>query len=90
MTEVSSALTQAVQPAPLTSRSGGDTLMLRGLAATVNIESSFSRTSRLTSGGVSGGGGSGALLRMKPGTGERLSARPQPASSNAAPTVNAQ
>ena len=56
----------------------------------MNSESSFSRTSRLTSGGVSGGGGSAALLRMNSGTGERLSARPQPASANATPTINAQ
>jgi hypothetical protein len=41
----------------------------------------------LTSGGGSGGG-SLALARMKSGSGARLSAKPQPASNNAAPAIN--
>ena len=40
-------------------------------------------------GGASGGGGSVALARMNSGTGERLSAMPQPASASAPPTINA-
>jgi hypothetical protein len=82
-------LTHAVQPAPSTSCRGGDTRTWCGLEAAENNESRFSRTSRLTSGGASGGGGSAALMRMKSGTGERLSAMPQPASASAPPNINA-
>ena len=55
----------------------------------MNTESSCSRTSRLTSGGGSGGIGSVALARMNSGTGERLSAMPQPACASAALAINA-
>ena len=77
-------------PRPWTSRCGGATSTWRGFEAARNTESSFSRTSRLTSGAGSGGGGSVALLRMNSGTGERLSAKPQPASASATPTINTQ
>ena len=76
-------------PGPQTSRRGWRYPHMRGFEAAVNTESSFSRTSVLTSGGASGGGGSGALSRMNSGTGERLSARPQPASASAPPAINA-
>jgi hypothetical protein len=41
-----------------------------------------------SSGGASSGGGSAGLLRMNSGTGERLSARPQPASISMTPAIN--
>lgn len=46
--------------------------------------------SRPTSGGGSGGGASLAVARMNSGTGERLSAMPQPESAITAPTINAE
>src|SRR5229473_8421201 len=88
MTDVSSALTQALQPEPYGSRCGGETRTWRGYDAAVNTESSCSWISRPTSGGGSGGGGSLAPARMNSGTGERLSAMPQPASAITAPTIN--
>src|SRR3984893_1164411 len=89
MVEVSSALTQAVQPNPVGSWCGSDTRTSCGLEVLTKTLSSFSRTSRLTSGGGSGGGGSPALARMNAGTGERLSAMPQSASTSASPAINA-
>jgi hypothetical protein len=50
----------------------------------------FSWTSRPISGGGSGGGSSLVLARMNSGTGERLSAMPQPASAITAPAINAE
>lgn len=85
--EVSSARTHAVQPGPCRSRRGGETRTWRGFDAATKTESSFSRTICLTSGGSDGGGPS-ALARMNFGTGARLSAMPQPASTSA-PAVKA-
>src|ERR1700676_1459388 len=88
LTAVSSAVTQAVQPDPWSSGCGGETRTWRGFEVLTNTESSCSRTNCLTSGGGSGGEGSLALARMNSGTGERLAARPQPASPSA-PAISA-
>src|SRR5258708_20048173 len=85
MSEVSAALKQAVQPDAWRSRRGGETRAWRGYELATNTDSRFLLTSCPTSGGGSGGGGSLALARMNSGTGERLSARPQPASMSAPP-----
>ncbi len=88
MAEVSSALTHAVQPnPPWRSRCGGETRTWRGYELATNTDSRFLRTSCPTSGGGSGGGGSPALARMNSGTGERLSATPQPASISVPPAI---
>jgi hypothetical protein len=55
----------------------------------MNTASSFSLSIVLTSGGAARGGGSGALARMNSGTGERMSAKPHPASISAAPAISA-
>jgi hypothetical protein len=68
---------------------GGETCTSRGYDVAMNTESSCSRTSRLTLGGGSGGIGSLTLARMNSGTGERLSAMPQPAVASAALAINA-
>ena len=89
VTEITSALTQAVQPGPRRLGRGSETRTLLGCEAAVNTESSFSFSMRLTSGAGSSGGGSGALARKNSGTGERTSAKPQPASVSAAPAISA-
>jgi len=68
---------------------GSETRTCVGREAGVNTASSFSLSIVLMSGGASSGGGSGALARMNSGTGERMSAKPQPASINAAPAISA-
>src|SRR5260370_11066873 len=89
MADVSSALTQAVQPDPWISWRGDETRTWRGFDVETNTESSLSWTNSLTSGGVSGGGGSLTLTRMNSGTGEWLSAMPQPALKTNPPPINA-
>src|SRR5215471_1450958 len=84
--ELTSALTQAVQPDPRGSCSGCDTRTSCGEDVLTNTEFSWSRTNCLTS-GDDWGGLSGSWARMNSGTGAWLSARPQAASvSTALPT----
>ncbi len=80
MADVSSALTQAVQPDPWISRRGDEIRTWRGFDVETNTESSLSWTNCLTSGGGSGGGGSLAngcrLCRNLPAKAIRLPSTP--------------
>ena len=89
VTEITSALTQAVQPGPRRLGRGSETRTWRRLRGRREHRVQFLLQHALDVGRRLERGGSGALARMNSGSGERTSAKPQPASISAAPAISA-